>query len=85
MWTVASVALLLFHLCALWSMAATFASGLVWWANILLLAGPVVTLIALIRTIRKPARPIPAIANAFAALVYIVIWAQLLPKLEWRG
>jgi hypothetical protein len=83
--TLSSVALLCFHYYALWVLAATFAAGLVWWANVVLLAGPVVTVVALVYTVRTPVQRIAMVANVVAALVYAVIWARLISGLEWRG
>ena len=74
-----------FHLYALWLLAATFAGGLVWWADVLLAVGPLMAVAAVVTTARRPMQRLATVVNAAVVLAYVVLWAQLIPRLEWRG
>jgi predicted ferric reductase len=81
---VASLTLGAFHYYLLWMMAATFATGLVWWANLVLALGPLVAVASLIVSMRSPRQVVPAVLSGLVVLAYVVIWAPLIPHLTFR-
>jgi hypothetical protein len=85
-WILSSVnlALFAFHLYAIWVLAATFASGLIWWAAVLFLLGPPVCLLALIVSGLKPRQRAALILSLAVFLLYLVIWVPMLTHMR-RG
>ncbi len=83
--TIMSVFLFVVHFFGFWVLATTWATGLVWWMNVLTLLGPPVALTALVVTLRKRAQPVLATLNGLFVLAYTVFWAWLIPHLSWRG
>ena len=83
--TVGSLILGVFHYYALWTLAVTFAAGLVWWASLLLVLGPPVAIISLVVSLRRPRQLIPAALSGLVVLAYVVIWAPLVQHLTFRG
>ena len=82
---VASVGLFAFHYFALWTLAATFAAGLAWWASILVILGPPVSIASLIFSFRSPRQVGAGIASGFVVLAYVVIWAPLISGLSFKS
>jgi hypothetical protein len=84
-WILSSVnlALFAFHLYAIWVLAATFASGLIWWAAVLFLLGPPVCLLALIVAGLKPRQRTALILNSAVLLLYLIMWIPMLPHMRW--
>lgn len=81
--TCASVALCCAHLCILWVLGTSQASGLVWWANILLLAGPPLALLSLVAALRAPRRALLSMLNGIILAVYVAVWTPIVPRLTF--
>ena len=79
--TLAAVVLCAFQFYALWVLAATFAAGLVWWANFLLILGPLVAVAALVVSLRAPRQAVAAVLSALVILTYVAVWAPIVPQL----
>jgi hypothetical protein len=82
--TLVSACLFGFHYFALWTLAATFASGLTWWANLLLSLGPITALASLVINLRSPRQPAAAVVSGVVVLAYLVIWLPLLSHLSTK-
>jgi hypothetical protein len=76
--TATNVAFFVFHYYALWVLAATFAAGLVWWAAILTLLGPLLGVVAFVYSIRKPRSTMALLINSLVSAMYLVIWIPML-------
>jgi len=79
------VALLVFHLYALSVLVGTFAAGLAWWANLLLVLGPAVAVFSLVLCVRRPRQGIAALLNGVVVLVYLGVWVQIIPQLRFAA
>ncbi len=80
----AGVVLCAFHFYVLRVLAVTFAAGLVWWASLLLLLGPPVSVAALIVSMRAPRQGAAAVLSAILIVTYIVVWAPIIPRLTFK-
>jgi len=81
-----NVVLLAFHLYCWWVLAALWAAGINGWAGLLFLVGPPTGVVALVASMRRPVRRMPAIVNVAVVLLYAAIWVPLIPHiLRSRG
>jgi len=83
--TTIGIVLCVFHFYAMWVLAATFAAGLVWWASILVLLGPFAALLSLFVCLWRPRQLIAAALNAILLVIYIGLWAPIIPRLSFRA
>jgi len=80
----ASVGLCGFHYFALWTLAATFAKGLAWWASILMVLGPPVAVTSLIFSLRSPRQVGACVISWFVILTFVLLWAPIVLRLSFR-
>jgi hypothetical protein len=79
-----SIALFCIQLLALYTLAATFAAGLAWWASALVLLGPPVALTTLVLSLRAPRQLGACVASSFVIISHAVIWTWLLSHMTWQ-
>ena len=61
-----------------------WAAGLAWWFQPLFTLGPLVALASLILSARQPRRWALLGLNALIFVLYVLVWAPIVPHLEWR-
>ena len=72
--TAAATALLLFHLYVLWGLAYMAFAHVPYWATVLVIAGPVVSVCATIIAVLRPIQLKLAIFNGCVSAAYAAFW-----------
>jgi len=83
--TVLSILFFLGHLYFLLGLAFMFGASLKLWATAIVLAGPLVTLMAVIFAVIKKVNRKALIINVAILSIYLLYWIPMLPKLNWEG
>ncbi len=81
--TILSVVLFLFHAYAFLGLAFMYGTSLVPALSILSLAGPPMTVLAIVVSAWRPKDKKALLINSAIMIVYLIAWIPLLSKLEW--